>query len=78
MNGLNMELKQLGQILIANSVRKDSIDIPDCFGEYNKRNKLCSTYCSICIRCCVMRTRHPKIDLLERLLLNNEYSVKPH
>ena len=38
---------------------------PDCFGEYNKKNKLCSTYCSISIRCCVMRAKNPKIDIFE-------------
>lgn len=73
-----MEIKQLSQILVENTVRKDSIDIPDCFGEYNKKNKLCSNYCSISIRCCVMRARNPKIDILEKLLLHNNYAVKPH
>ncbi|MCP3942471.1 MAG: hypothetical protein GY710_13415 [Desulfobacteraceae bacterium] len=73
-----MDIKQLDQIFIANAVKKDSIDIPDCFGEYNKKNKLCSTYCSISIKCCVMRTNHPKIDTLEKLLLHNDYAVKPH
>jgi len=73
-----MEIKQLNQILIPRTVRKDALDVPDCFGEYNKRNKLCSTYCSISIRCCVMHTKHPKIDVLEKLLLTNDYAAKPN
>jgi len=73
-----MEIKQLSRILVGSTVRKDSIDIPDCFGEYSKKNKLCSTYCSISIRCCVMRARNPKIDIFEKLLLHNDYAAKPH
>ncbi|MCP4718255.1 MAG: hypothetical protein GY860_02255 [Desulfobacteraceae bacterium] len=73
-----MEIKQLSRIPTINAVKKDSLDMPDCFGEYNKKNKLCSTYCSISIRCCVMRANNPKIDILDKLLLHNDYAVKPH
>ena len=73
-----MEIKHLSRTLMANAGKKDSIDMPDCFGEYNKKNKLCSTYCSISIRCCVMHANNPKIDILEKLLLHNDYAVKPH
>jgi len=73
-----MEIKQLGKLHMTKNRRKDAIDIPDCYGEYNKHNKLCSTYCSISIRCCVMRANHPKIDILENLLLHNNYAVKPN
>ncbi len=72
-----MEIKQ-GQILVKKTQKKDTIDTPDCFGEYNKKNKLCSTYCSISIKCCVTQIKNPKIDILDKLLLYNEYSVKPH
>ncbi|MBC2704307.1 hypothetical protein [Desulfobacula sp.] len=71
-----MEIKQLDQILINNSIKKDSIDIPDCFGEFNKKNKLCSNYCSISIRCCVLYNKNPKIDILEKLLIHNHYAIK--
>ncbi|WP_300464223.1 hypothetical protein [Desulfobacula sp.] len=73
-----MEIKQLDQILINDSIKKDSIDIPDCFGEYNKKNKLCLNYCSVCIRCCVLHNKNPKIDILEKLLIHNHYATKPH
>ncbi len=73
-----MEIKNLNRILMENDGKKDSIDMPDCFGEYNKKNKLCSTYCSISIRCCVLGAKNPKIDILEKLLLHNDYAVKPH
>lgn len=73
-----MEIKQLDEILINESPRQDALDTPECFGEFSKKNKLCSTYCSISIKCCMMRDRHPKIDILEKLLIHNHYAVKPH
>ena len=75
---MNMEIKKLDQIIIKTSIKKDSIDIPDCFGEFNKKNKLCAKYCSISIRCCIMRSRNPKIDILEKLLIHNHYAIKMH
>jgi hypothetical protein len=71
-----MEIKQLDKILDNNSIKKDSLDIPDCFGEFNKNNKLCSNYCSISIRCCIMQHKNPKIDILEKLLIHNQYAIK--
>ncbi len=73
-----MDIKKRTQIFIKSSMKKDTIDTPDCFGEFNKKNKLCSTYCSISIKCCIMHSNHPKIDILEKLLIHNEYAAKPH
>lgn len=73
-----MEIKQLDQIFVNKSLKKDSIDIPDCYGEFNKKNKLCSTYCSISIKCCILQNKHPKIDILEKLLIHNQYAIKLH
>jgi len=71
-----MEIKQLGHILNDNLIKRDSLDIPDCFGEFNKKNRLCSKYCSISIRCCIMHNKIPKIDILEKLLIHNQYAIK--
>jgi hypothetical protein len=73
-----MEIKQLDQIFPNHMPKKDSIDIPDCFGEFNKTNKLCSTYCTISIKCCILHNKLPKIDILEKLLIHNQYAVKLH
>ncbi len=72
-----MEIK-LDQVLEENNVKLDSLDMPDCFGEFDKENRLCFRYCAISIKCCVMQTRNPKVDILEKLLIYNDYSVKPH
>ena len=71
-----MEIKNLDQILVTGSIKRDSLDIPDCFGEYSKSNKLCSSYCSISIRCCILQHKSPKIDILEKLLIHNQYAIK--
>ncbi len=75
-NGINMKIKQFDQITINKSLKTDSIDTPDCFGEFNKKNKLCSQYCCVAIKCCVMHNKHPKIDIMEQLLTHNHYAIK--
>ena len=73
-----MEIKSSNPIMINQNIKKDSLDIPDCYGEFNKENKLCLKYCSICIKCCVLHTKNPKIDILEKLLIHNQYAIKLH
>lgn len=73
-----MELKQIDPIVLNQSPKKDSVDFPDCYGEYNKENKLCAEYCAISIKCCILFGKQPKIDILEKLLINNHYAVKLH
>jgi hypothetical protein len=73
-----MEIKQLDQIITSNSMGTDSMDLPDCFGDFNRTNKICAKYCAISIRCCVQYNKNPKIDLLEKLLIQNQYAIKLH
>ncbi len=63
---------------ISDREKQDAMDIPECFGEFSKHNKLCFTYCAMSIQCCLMRSRHPKTDIFERMLIHNHYAVKPH
>jgi hypothetical protein len=65
-------------MIISDRERQDSMDMPECFGEFSKNNKLCFSHCAMSIRCCIMRSRHPKMDILEKLLIHNHYAVKPH
>lgn len=57
--------------------KNDSLDMPECFGEYNNKNKLCFRYCSVSIRCCIFQNKNPKVDILEKLLIHNQYAIKP-
>ncbi len=58
--------------------KTDSMDTPECFGEYTKTNRICQTYCAVSIQCCLMRSIHPKTGLFEKLLIHNQYAPKPH
>lgn len=58
--------------------KQDSLDTPECFGEFSKTNRLCLTYCAVSITCCLIRSTHPKTGLLEKLLIHNQYAPKPH
>ena len=71
-----MKIKQFDQIIINKSLKQDSIDTPDCFGEFKKKDKLCSQYCYVAIKCCVLHSKNPKIDIMEQLLTNNHYAIK--
>ena len=73
-----MEIKKLDQILELAPHKLDTIDSPDCFGDYDKESKLCTEYCAIAIKCCVLHAKNPKIDILEKLLIHNHYAPKPH
>lgn len=74
-----MDIKELDTILMERrSPKLDALDSPDCFGDYNKENRLCTEHCAISIKCCIHQVKHPKVDLLERLLIHNHYAVKPH
>lgn len=73
-----MQIRSSDPIMINQNLKKDSLDMPDCYGEFNKENKLCLNYCAISIKCCVLQTKHPKIDILEKLLIHNHYAVKLH
>lgn len=73
-----MEIRYLDEIIVNEETKLDSLDIPECFGEYNKSNKLCAQYCSISIRCCILHQNNPKVDILEKLLVHNQFAIKMH
>lgn len=72
-----MEIR-LDRLMKEENIKEDSIDVPECFGEFDKDCRLCFKYCAISIKCCVMQSRHPKIDILEKLLIYNDYAAKPN
>ena len=59
-------------------IENDTIDIPDCYGSFTIESPMCSKYCALSIRCCLMRNRHPEIDIMERLLRYNNPVIKIH
>ena len=71
-----MEIKDVDQIMIKKTRQKDALDTPDCFGDFNKKSKLCSGYCPLSIKCCILQNKNPKIDILEKLLIHNHFDAK--
>ena len=67
---------------IKNNVTKyyldDSLDTPDCFGEFEKDDKICSNHCAVTLNCIAEKINNPKIDILDRLINLEQYQIKPH
>jgi hypothetical protein len=59
-------------------ILNDTIDIPDCYGSFTIESIVCAKYCALSIRCCLMRGKHPDVDVLERLLRYNHPVIKIH
>jgi len=55
-------------------VTLDSIDEPDCFGEFSKKDKLCVKYCAMSIRCALETGKNPKTDILDQIM-SMEFSL---
>ncbi len=60
------------------TLQEDSKDNLDCFGEFSKKDKICTTYCSFSIKCAVEHSQNPRIDILEHLLTLDFYPAKVH
>jgi hypothetical protein len=73
-----MEIKLDQMLTNDDHAKEDALDRPECFGEFDKENRLCFRYCAVSIKCCLMHSLNPKVDVLEQLLTYNDYSVKPN
>ena len=60
------------------TMQNDTIDIPECYGSFTTDNYLCTKYCALSIRCCLMHNRYPEVDILERMLIYNHPAIKIH
>ena len=40
----------------------------DCFGDYNKSNRLCARYCALRLRCAIEQDQNLRSALLEELV----------
>lgn len=71
-----MRSQTLEKIDTEDQIKPDSMDMPECFGEFNLKSRICSRYCALSIKCCIMHARNPKMDLMEQLLNHNHYAIK--
>jgi|APSaa5957512622_1039677.scaffolds.fasta_scaffold93325_2 hypothetical protein len=75
---MNTETKKQNYNTSKDFIQNDTIDIPDCYGAFTIDSRLCTKYCSLSIRCCLMRNRYPEMDIMDRLLRYNHPAVKIH
>jgi hypothetical protein len=73
-----MKFKRIDQEPGDTSVRADSMDNLECFGEYSKGDAVCTRYCAMAIRCAVEHDQNPRIDLLDHLLTLDFFPAKIH
>jgi hypothetical protein len=70
-----MKTRQIKNIYIKNSLN-DSLDLPDCFGEFDKADKICFNHCSVPLKCIAEKINNPKIDILDKLINLEYYPLK--
>ena len=71
-----MNIKQINNLYIKNSLN-DTSDTPDCFGEFDKSDKVCFKHCSVSLKCTAEKIINPKIDILDKLINLEYYQLKP-
>lgn len=60
--------EEIDQIIQNRMMEEDSEDELECFGEFSKKDIICTKYCSASIRCAIEHNSNPKIDIFEHLL----------
>ncbi|MCP4114981.1 MAG: hypothetical protein GY737_06155 [Desulfobacteraceae bacterium] len=73
-----MKFNQTNQVIADDSVIEDSSDNLDCFGEFSKEDKICTTYCSYSIRCAIEQSQNPRVDILDHILTMDFFPAKIH
>lgn len=48
----------------------------ECFGDYDKNNPVCSTYCVLRLRCAIEQGNNIRSELLDELFASEGTSVK--
>ncbi len=48
----------------------------DCFGDFDKKELLCTKYCAIRLRCAVEQNYNMRIEILEDLMASEGSNVK--
>ncbi len=72
-----MDIKKFHKIADADTLKTDTIDLPDCFGEFDIQEKLCAKYCAVSLRCSAEQVHDMKNDILDRLLSFDASFLKP-
>ena len=57
-------------------LKVDSIDDLECFGEFSRKDKVCTHYCSCSIQCAIEQDLNPGIDFYEHILNIHYYPAR--
>jgi len=47
-----------------------------CFGEFNPEDRICRTYCALCLRCAIESDQATRMEILEDLLFSETTNAK--
>jgi len=72
----NLKIDQIHPKDKKHGLREDVIDELDCFGEFDKNDRICTKYCGVSIRCAIERTQNPKVDILDHILEMDFYILQ--
>ncbi|MFO7751293.1 MAG: hypothetical protein R6V54_14485 [Desulfobacteraceae bacterium] len=50
------------------TLKADAMDDLDCFGEFDKHDRICSRHCGVSIRCAIETNENPKVDILDHIM----------
>lgn len=72
----NLKIDQIHHKDKKHGLREDVIDELDCFGEFDKNDRICTKYCGVSIRCAIERTENPKMDILDHIMEMDCYTLQ--
>ena len=73
-----MKLIEIDEIETDNSAMEDAVDDLECFGEFSRDDKICTTYCSCSIQCAIEQSHNPRVDFLDHILTLDFYHATIH
>jgi hypothetical protein len=73
-----MKFIDTDDILVDDSAIDDSRDDLECFGEFSRDDKICTTYCSCSIRCAIEQSQNPRVDIFDHILTLDFFPARMH
>lgn len=73
-----MKFNETNHMIADYPAMEDSRDDLDCFGEFSKEDKVCTTYCSCSICCAIEQSQNPRFDVLDHILTMDFYPIRTH
>lgn len=61
------------------NVENSNISLDDyvgCFGNFNRKNKICRKYCALNLRCAIENEQNVRMELLEDLVATEGFFLK--